>query len=106
MSIAVDLDGTLAYYNGFEGNHIIGAPIPAMFFRVQRWIEEGEEVVIFTARAENVEDTRFVKRWLKYHGLGGLRVTNIKEKGFVEIWDDRAFRIERNTGEPPGESTG
>jgi hypothetical protein len=98
MSIAVDLDGTLAEYNGWEGNNIIGAPIPAMFFRVQRWIEEGEEVVIFTARADSEESMIPIRRWLIYHGLGDLRITNIKEKGFQEIYDDRAFRVERNTG--------
>ena len=106
MSIAVDLDGTLAYYNGWRGNNIIGAPIPAMFFRVERWLEDGEEVVIFTARADNPEDIVFIKRWMKYHGLPDLDVTNIKRKDFEEIWDDRAIRIERNTGEAPGESTG
>ena len=106
MSIAVDLDGTLAEYNGWRGNNIIGAPIAAMFFRVQRWIDEGEEVVIFTARADNPGDVVFVKRWLKYHGLPELDVTNIKRKDFEEIWDDRAVRIERNTGEPVGEFTG
>ena len=104
MSIAVDLDGTLAEYHGFEGNHIIGAPIAAMFFRVQRWLEDGEEVVIFTARADNPEDVVFVKRWLKYHGLPELDVTNIKRKDFEEIWDDRAIQVERNTGRCVGDS--
>ncbi len=104
--IAVDLDGTLAYYNGWRGNNIIGAPIPAMFFRVQRWIEEGEKVVIFTARADNMNDIKVIKRWLKYHGLPDLDVTNVKRRQFKEMWDDRAVQLETNTGERPGESTG
>ena len=102
MSIAVDLDGTLAEYHRFEGNHIIGAPVPAMFFRVEKWIEEGEEVIIFTARAENRESIKVVHDWLKFHGLPRLQVTNIKLKSFQEMWDDRAISVERNTGKLNG----
>ena len=48
--IGVDLDGTLAEYNGWQGPANIGAPIPAMVERVKAWLEEGRDVRIFTAR--------------------------------------------------------
>jgi hypothetical protein len=48
--IGVDLDGTMAYYDGWKGADHIGEPIPAMVERVKRWLAEGREVRIFTAR--------------------------------------------------------
>lgn len=100
MSIAVDLDGVLAVYHRFEGNHIIGAPIDSMWVRVVNWLEDGEEVWIFTARADSKKSIKFVENWLNYHQLPMLPITNIKLKHFQEMWDDRAIRVERNTGEP------
>jgi hypothetical protein len=49
--IGVDLDGTLAHYDGWKGADHIGAPIPAMVERVKGWLAEGKTVKIFTARA-------------------------------------------------------
>lgn len=100
MSIAVDLDGTLAVYHKFEGNHIIGPPIPEMVLRVLRWLEEGEEVYLFTARADSPESIVHIKRWLAFHELPNLPITNIKLKHFKEMWDDRAIEVEANTGAP------
>ena len=34
--IAVDLDGTLAYYDVWRGEEHIGSPISDMFFRVKK----------------------------------------------------------------------
>ena len=48
--IGVDLDGTLAYYDEWRGALHIGEPIPAMLERVRRWLDEGKDVRIFTAR--------------------------------------------------------
>jgi hypothetical protein len=98
-SIAVDLDGTLAHKDPgpFDPNEI-GAPIPAMMERVKKWIADGEEVVIFTARAATKSNIPPVKAWLKEHGLGGLKVTCRKTYDIEEIYDDRAYRVERNTG--------
>ena len=46
----VDLDGTLAEYHGWVSPTHIGAPIPKMLYRVGRWLAEGKEVRIMTAR--------------------------------------------------------
>ena len=103
--IAVDLDGTLAEYHGWKGFEHIGDPVPLMMTRVKHWIANGKTVVIFTSRVTNddVEDTiiafEHIFKWLEKHGLGGLDVTGIKRKEFIEFWDDRAIRVAKNTGE-------
>jgi hypothetical protein len=100
--IGVDLDGTLAEYRGWNGPNDIGAPIPAMIERVKRWLAAGREVRIFTARACIPEQIPPVKAWLKKHGLPDLEVTNQKDFGMVELWDDRCVTVETNTGRVKG----
>jgi hypothetical protein len=48
--IGVDLDGTLAMYNGWVDETHIGEPVPAMALRVRAWLAKGHTVKIFTAR--------------------------------------------------------
>lgn len=100
-TIAVDLDGTLAYYDTFKGKDHIGKPIPKMMDRVKKWIEDGKKVVIFTARAHGGDLwISPIKQWLKDNGLPDLEVTNIKTPWMTEFWDDRAIQVKVNTGEP------
>jgi hypothetical protein len=109
MSIAVDLDGTLAHYDHWRGAHHIGAPIPLMVARVKEWLAQGKEVVIFTARITPHPDfpsevnragagTDRIQDWLEAQGLPRLPVTNIKSPRFDEFWDDRAVSVQPNTG--------
>lgn len=103
QTIAVDLDGTLAYYEGWQGSNKIGKPIPKMLARVKQWIEDGETIVIFTARADDPEAVEAIEAWLEENGIGGLRVTNVKDRYMKEFWDDRAIQIIPNTGVRPDE---
>lgn len=48
--IGVDLDGTLAVYNGWVAPTHIGEPVVPMLERVKAWLAEGREVRIMTAR--------------------------------------------------------
>lgn len=48
--IAVDFDGTLAHYDHWRGPAALGAPVAPMVERVKRWLAEGREVRVFTAR--------------------------------------------------------
>lgn len=96
--IGVDLDGTLAQYDGWRGKEHIGAPVPAMMERVKQWITEGQEVRIFTARADDPANLPFILAWLYCHDLEGVPVTNIKDFGMIELWDDRCVAVEPNTG--------
>lgn len=68
-----------------------------MLERVRAWVAAWVTVKIFTARASLPECVPYVTAWLKHHGIGGLEVTNVKDFGMVELWDDRCVRIVRNT---------
>lgn len=48
--VGVDLDGTLAQYDGWVDAAYIGPPVPAMVNRVRDMLDAGQEVRIFTAR--------------------------------------------------------
>ncbi len=101
--IGVDLDGTLALYDGWQGPKHIGPPIPEMEKRVWDWITEGREVRIVTARASDLSQIPVVKEWLKTHGFPDLRVVNYKDYGMIQLWDDRCVQVNPNTGVPAGE---
>lgn len=103
--IGVDLDGTLAEYHKWISPEHIGKPIPVMVDRVKKWLADGLDVRIFTARVyggtgANVEHIRgFIERWCLEHIGQVLPVTNEKDYGMVELWDDRAVQVIPNTGE-------
>jgi hypothetical protein len=103
--IGVDLDGTLAHYDGWKGVEHIGEPIPAMVERVKRWCAEGKEVRIFTARVgprqtkNDISDARCaIADWCWKHLGFELEVTHEKDLKMYELWDDRSVCVERNTG--------
>lgn len=99
--IGVDLDGTLAKYNGWN-NGEIGEPVPLMVKRVKSWITEGVIVKIFTARVSIEEDKDLVvekiQDWTQKHIGERLEVTNQKDYSMVELWDDRAIQVIPNKG--------
>jgi hypothetical protein len=102
--IGVDLDGTLAKYGGWKGPDSIGEPVPAMLERVRGWLAAGKEVKVFTARACIPEQLPPVRAWLDRLGLQEVGITNVKDFGMIELWDDRAVQVEMNTGRPYGPS--
>jgi hypothetical protein len=96
---AVDLDGTLAHsYEGEFDKNKIGKPVSLMRKLVRQWMRKGHEVRIFTARAANPKNIPPIKEWLKEHGMEGLEVTNKKTPDITTFYDDRAVRVERDTG--------
>lgn len=128
--IAVDLDGTLAHYDGWKGAEHVGDPIAPMLERVRRWLGEGKEVRIFTARcfpivAHDAESNEFlalpghpddgvaqaaaaiiaIQDWCKKHIGCVLPITCMKDFHMLELWDDRAVQVRQNTGEVAGFST-
>lgn len=107
--IGVDLDGTLAEYNGWIDELHIGAPIPRMITLVKEWIKDGKEVRIFTARVCDTPDSenkvrdvdlvrKVIQNWCEEHIGVRLPVTNVKDYGMIELWDDRAVRVVKNEG--------
>lgn len=110
--IGVDLDGTLAMYSGWCGADVIGAPVPLMVARVKRWLAEGKDVRIMTARVDGAKETpagipppvevitAAIQAWCLKHVGQSLPVTNRKDMHMIELWDDRACYIQPNTGRP------
>lgn len=121
--IAVDLDGTLARYDGWRGIAHIGEPIAPMVERVKQWIADGKDVRIFTARVDGGEVAiaagdmngvahrdvpevrRHIEEWCILHIGQKLPITNIKDYGMTELYDDRCVQVEANTGRLIGHST-
>lgn len=108
--IAVDLDGTLAHYTEWRGPEHIGEPVKEMVDRVRRWLAEGRDVRIFTARVSGpaldaVKARRAISAWCLRYLDADLPVTCKKDYAMVELWDDRCVQVEPNTGRPIGRST-
>lgn len=106
--IGVDFDGTLAMYTGWQGHEApLGAPIPKMVARVKKWIAEGKDVRLFTARWNCPLDSAEVKTavevslndWMQEHLGFVLPITQTKDYQMVELWDDRVVQVDKNTGE-------
>ena len=108
--IGVDLDGTLAHYEGWVSIDHIGKPVAPMIQRVQQWLADGKTVKIFTARIHGhgkpiigggVADVKTpIEEWCKKHIGRVLEITNVKDFGMIELWDDRAVQVQLNAGLP------
>jgi hypothetical protein len=100
----VDLDGTLASYGGWSND--IGDPIPTMVNRVKRWIREGREVRIFTARGSvdgEGEASRYkqlikIYDWINEHIGESIEVTHEKDPKMRRLYDDRVVQVKENEG--------
>lgn len=112
--IGIDLDGTLAHYDGWKGVEHIGEPIPRMLERIAEWIEKGQPLRIVTARVycgesggdpvgdryRDVQIARVtIEKWCLKHLGVIIPVTCCKDFGMIELWDDRCVRVIANTGE-------
>ena len=107
--IGVDLDGTLAYYDEWRGPSHVGPPIAPMVERVKQWIAEGKSVRIITARVSLTPTSHKRQRdaahamiaiqdWCFEHLGTILPVVCTKDFAMIEFYDDRAIRVEKNTG--------
>ncbi len=99
--IGVDLDGTLAKYGGWSED--IGEPIPLMVQRVKRWIREGKEVRILTARGSVGGSEKYVQLmkvydWIEDNIGSPLEVTSKKDPKMLRLYDDRVVKVEANEG--------
>ena len=121
----VDFDGTLAEYDKWRGATHCGAPIPKMVERVKSWFAAGVEVRIFTARvfplmmvlpndnldqilglSENITPRHVeaaqavlaIQVWCQEHLGRIIPITCVKDYGMIYLYDDRCFRVEKNTG--------
>ena len=110
--IGVDFDGTLATTVTKEWDGPLGEPIAPMVDRVKRWLAEGRRVKILTARMSPYDDggrllnvydilavERRISEWCKEHVGSHLPVTESKDHNMIELWDDKAIGVVRDTGE-------
>lgn len=112
---AVDFDGTLAYSGTKVWDGPLGDPIYEMVDRVRKWLDEGKEVRIFTARVspfdkngtpQTVAGLKEIRNrigdWTEKYIGKRLDCTCQKDHWVVQIWDDRAVQVIRDTGERVG----
>lgn len=102
--IGVDLDGTLAGYDGLVSEHHIGPPVPLMVEKVKQALALGIKVKIFTARVYGrdghalAQIVGIILRWCEEHLGQKLDITCTKDFHMIELWDDRCVAVEPNTG--------
>lgn len=101
--IAFDLDGTLALHQPGAGVDTIGAPIPRMVARVKKYLDEGREVRIITARVspewnDQATQRHMIEQWCSQHIGFVLKVQAHKCGQMIKLYDDRAIGVVRNTG--------
>ena len=100
--IAVDLDGTLAHYDGWKGIDHIGHVIPEVANAISDAQASGAEVWIFTARVSDPDDHNLasdaIAKWLVENKINVSGISAVKHKFFTEFWDDRAIQVIKNKG--------
>jgi len=114
--IGVDLDGTLARYEGWAPLDEIGEPIPKMIGKVKALKALGENIKIITARcaaigtADRVTGKKLrycdviepIQKWCEIHLDFIPEVTNEKDYLMKYCLDDRAVAVKLNDGECMG----
>lgn len=102
--IGVDFDRTLATYTDWATNGMsLGAPLSPMVERIKRWLAKGLNVKVLTARVSSSSNDReehraAIEAWCEKHIGQKLEVTAEKDFDMVELWDDRAVRVDANLG--------
>jgi hypothetical protein len=93
-----DLDGTIAKDDGWKGKEYIGEPVKKLVDKIQKLLDKGEKVKIFTARAFDKKAIPFIRDWMKNNNIPLLEITNKKDPGMIRIYDDRVVQVRKNTG--------
>lgn len=99
-----DLDKTLATHGDWKGPLHIGEPIQPVIDHLKERLAAGRKVKIFTARVSyqdervNAAVRKAIEAWCLKHIGVVLEVTCIKDVGMRNLFDDRAFHVEPNTG--------
>lgn len=97
-SVAVDLDGTLAQYDGWKGAEHIGQPFKGAVQFTKALKQAGFHIIIHTARtceanAYQGKSARIARRWLKDHGFKFDEVwTGVGKPIACAYVDDRAVQ--------------
>ena len=103
-TVAIDLDGCLAYYDGWRGPGYIGPPIDTMVL-VCHWLHaRGYRIVVNTCRLNRTNNEEYsvdtekslgtIRKWLNDHKLPFVEISLDAGKPFAHAYvDDRAVRF-------------
>ena len=95
-TIALDFDGVLSDYSGWQGRHaLLDPPVEGAIQAIRDYQDAGLVVVIYTSRADHPEGVTMIERWLREHGLQQKRIDSIKitdrKPPAIVYLDDRAW---------------
>jgi uncharacterized protein with NRDE domain len=108
--VGFDLDGTLATTTNrkFDPKDI-GEPVPQMIELVKKYLDEGKDVKIFTARVSTngtglsvyntIVGRRHIKSWARKHIGKNLEIVCMKDSRMSVCYDDLSVQVKQNTGE-------
>jgi hypothetical protein len=88
-TIAIDLDGVLATYDGWKGPDHYGEPMPGAIAFLERLIDDGMQPWIFTTR-EGPQLGEWLRQYCPQKVLDNLVVTRTKPPAWLYI-DDRCW---------------
>ena len=113
--MGVDFDGTLVTSVTKQWDGPFGTPIAPMVERVKEWLAQGIGVRIFTARVspkhkdgswqDGAALDAMKKRigdWCEEHLGQRLESTCEKDHSIIQLWDDKAVQVSRDTGKQVG----
>lgn len=97
--IGIDFDRTIAHRQSGQDIYDLGEPVQPMLQFVKSLLAEGYDVRIFTARhASNPQTLPLVEAWCEKHIGRKIPITSVKDNQCEAIFDDKAFRVQQNTG--------
>lgn len=105
-TVALDFDGVLhSYQHGFDMRRL-DPPEPGALEFVQKLIDEGYKVVVYSTRAKTEEGRRVIINWLHAYGFPHLAMGISPDKPpAIAYVDDRAVpyvRVPSLSGPQPG----
>lgn len=91
-TIALDFDGVLHDYKGWNGVEPTGNPVSGAQDFVRELCDRGYDVFVMTTRAGHPGGADAVRSWILKHGFPLMMVTHEKLPASLYV-DDRGFRF-------------
>jgi hydroxymethylpyrimidine pyrophosphatase-like HAD family hydrolase len=97
-TIAVDFDGVIADYDGWEGQGSLGQPRKDVLEALTQLREEGWKIVVYSCRAATDIDAYLVANGVPFDEINAnsSRATKGPKPSASVYWDDRAVRYSGN----------
>jgi len=94
--IAIDLDKTIAHYDGWINAYTVGEPLEGAVEFIRTLQQAGWYIYIFSARAEDTVSKSVIQEWVCKHfpfllDTQKIFVTNVKSRDIECFVDDRAI---------------